>query len=59
MMVERAIVYIQCCARLDLSNLGTFYNEKGMLAEAVSTLEECLVAQRLFLTPDHPDIGTS
>ena len=59
MMVESAIVYIQCCARLDLNNLGQFYKEKGMLAEAVSTLEECLVAQRLFLTPDHPLIGTS
>ena len=30
-----------------------------MLAEAVSTLEECLAARRLFLTADHPEIGTS
>ena len=59
MMVESAIVYMQCCACLDLNNLGQLYCEKGMLAEAVSTLEECLAAQRLFLTADHPQIGIS
>ena len=59
MMVESAIVYMQCCACLGLNNLGTFYKEKGMLSEAVSSLEECLAARRLFLTADHPDIGES
>ena len=59
MMVESAIVYMQGCACLGLHNLGTLYYEKGMLSEAVSTLEECLEAQRLFLRPDHPEIGKS
>ena len=59
MMVESAIVYMQGCACVGLHNLGTLYKEKGMLAEAVSTLEECLAAIRLFLTADHPQIGTS
>ena len=59
MMVESAIVYIQCCACLGLNNLGQVYNEKGMLSEAVSTLEECRAALHLFLTADHPQIGMS
>ena len=59
MMVERAIIYMQCCACLALNNLGQLYKEKGMLAEAVSRFEECLAANRLFLNADHPEIGMS
>ena len=59
MMVESATGYMQCCACLDLNNLGQMYYEKGMLAEAVSMLEDCLAAERLFLTADHPEIGKS
>ena len=59
MMVESAIVYMQCCVCLDLNNLGQLYEEKGMLSEAVNTLEESLAAQQQFLSADHPDIGIS
>jgi tetratricopeptide (TPR) repeat protein len=40
-----------------LHNIGDLYNKKGMLAEAINVLEECLAAQRVFLSPDHQHIG--
>ena len=57
--LRSVIVYMQCCASLDLNNLGQLYKEKGMLAEAICTLEECLTVQHSILSPLHPEIGIS
>ena len=48
-----------CCAILALNNLGLYYSQKGLLHEAIETLEECLAAQPSFLPPVHPDIAMS
>jgi tetratricopeptide (TPR) repeat protein len=42
-----------------LNNIGQAYVEKGMSAEAISVLEECLAFQYSFLRADHPVIGTA
>ena len=48
-----------CCAILALNSLRSCYSQKGLLKEAIETLEECLAAQPSFLPPVHPDIATS
>ena len=48
-----------CYAILALNNLGLYYSEKGLLREAIETLEECLTARRSFLPPVHPAIAMS
>jgi tetratricopeptide (TPR) repeat protein len=55
LLVKRVIVYT-CLA---LNNIGQAYVEKGMSAEAISVLEECLAFQYSFLRADHPVIGTA
>jgi tetratricopeptide (TPR) repeat protein len=42
-----------------LSNLSVYYLETGMLQEGIMSLEECQAAERSFLPPQHPNIGTS
>ena len=58
-IIDNVILHMRCCVILALGSLGEYYRDKGMLDKAITTLEECLEAQRSFLHPHHPLIGDS